>query len=88
MACNAASMKLGEGRGKGAAEPEGLLVLAHLSLFLIQLIKTFIRLTLTHSGNDEWAAGEAELGTPCTVAVDGGPAGRRVAEWSEGPMGM
>lgn len=62
MACNAASMKLGEGWGKGAVEPEGLLVLAHLSVFLIQLITTFIRVVLTSSGNDEWAAGEAEQG--------------------------
>lgn len=46
----------------------------HLSLFLIQLIKAFTRLTLTPSGNDEWAAGEAEFGTlrNVSVAVDGG----------------
>lgn len=70
------SMRLGERRGEGAAEPEGLLILAHLSLFLIQLIKVLIRLTLTPPGNDELAA-EEELGTLYTVsaAVDGG--GRR-----------
>lgn len=54
------SMKLGERRRDGAAEPEGPLILAHLLLFLIQLIKALIRLTLTPSGNDEWAVGEAE----------------------------
>lgn len=63
MAHTAAShlaTKLGEGRGEGTVEPEGLLILAHLSLFLIQLIKALIRLTLTPSGNDECAAEEAE----------------------------
>lgn len=75
------SMKLGEG-GEGAAQPEGLLILDHLSLYLIQLIKALIRLTPTPSGNDEWAAGEAELGTLCpvSVAVDGGGRRRRRQE--------
>lgn len=40
------SMKLGERQGEGAAQPKGLLILAHLSLFLIQLIKALIRLTV------------------------------------------
>lgn len=68
------SMKLGERQGEVVAEPEGLLILAHLLLFLIQLIKALIRLTLTPSGNNEWAAGEVEQGTLHTtcVAVDGG----------------
>lgn len=53
------STKLGERRGEGAAEPEGLLILPHLTVPLIQLIKALIRLTPTPSGNDEWAAVEA-----------------------------
>lgn len=70
MACTAVchlSMNLGERQGKGAPEPEALLILAHFSLFFIQLIKAMISLTQTPSGNDECAAEEAELGTLYTV---------------------
>lgn len=58
------SMKLGErGEEMERLSLKAPLILAHLLLFLIQLIKALIRLTLTPSGNDEWAAGEAEQGS-------------------------
>ncbi len=68
------STKLEERRRDGAAEPEGWLILAHLTVPLIQLIKALIRLTPTPSGDDEWAAVDAELRTLYTVrvAVSGG----------------
>lgn len=48
----------------------------HLSLFLIHLIKAFTRITLTPSGNDEWATGKAEFGTLRNVSVAVGGGGR------------
>lgn len=74
------SMKLGQRREEWVTELEGLLILAHLSLFLIQLIKALIRLTLTTSDNDELAAGEAEPGTRHTVNVAVDASGRRTQE--------
>lgn len=59
-------------REREQAEPKGLLILAHLSLFLFQLIKVLIRLILTPSGNDGCAAGEAVLGTLHTLREAGG----------------